>query len=131
MPYIYDQAKKCTETGLPMMRALYLEFPEDRNVWQIQDEYLFGSQLLIAPVLKPMKVSKIRSVYLPRGTWYDYFTKEKIVSAGEWIQRTVQLKTLPIFVKARTVLQYCGADKTLADGMGNIVKTETWDDTTE
>lgn len=131
MPYIYDQAKKCTETGLPMMRALYLEFPEDRNIWQIQDEYLFGSQLLIAPVLKPMKVSKIRSVYLPRGTWYDYFTKEKIVSAGEWIQRTVQLKTLPIFVKKGTVLQYCGADKTLANGMGSIVKTEAWDDTTE
>ncbi len=51
MPYIYEQAGECIRTGLPMMRALYLEYPEDRNVRYLDDEYLFGDSLLIAPVL--------------------------------------------------------------------------------
>lgn len=78
MPYIYEQAEKCTETGLPMMRALYLEYPDDRNVRYIDDEYLFGESLLIAPVLKPLSKTDIREIYLPKGTWFDYHTKEKL-----------------------------------------------------
>ena len=85
MPYIYEQAEKCTETGLPMMRALYLEYPDDRNVRYIDDEYLFGESLLIAPVLKPLSKTDIREIYLPKGTWFDYHTKEKIESNGMWI----------------------------------------------
>ncbi len=128
MPYIYEQARMCTETGLPMMRALFLEYPEDRNVWRLDDEYLFGSQLLIAPVLKPLAQSRTRAVYLPEGTWYDYFTKEKHVSHGQWIHKPVDLETMPMFVKEGTVLSYCSADRTLCDGMGDIVRTETWTD---
>lgn len=128
MPYIYEQAAECVKTGLPMMRALYLEYPEDRNVRHLEDEYLFGSQLLIAPILKPMKQCRVREIYLPEGVWYDYFTKEKIVSHGQWITKPVDLKTMPMFVKAGTVLSYCAADRTLCNGMGDIVRTETWDD---
>ena len=126
MPYIYSQAKKCTETGLPMMRALYLEYPGDRNTRFIDDEYLFGESLLIAPVLKPLSKSKTRDIYLPKGIWHDYFTKERIVSEGKWITREIDLKTMPIYVKDGTVLEYCSADTCLADGMGKIVKTEKW-----
>ena len=128
MPYIYEQARLCIETGLPMMRALFLEYPKDRNVWHLDDEYLFGSQLLIAPILKPMSQSRTRAVYLPEGVWYDYFTREKTVSRGQWIEKQVDLKTMPIFVKEGTVLAYCAADRTLCDGMGEIVRTETWAD---
>jgi len=126
MPYIYEQAEECTRTGLPMMRALFLEYPEDRNTWRIDDEYLFGSSLLIAPVLKPLKQSRTRVIYLPKGVWYDYFTKEKYESYGQWIERGIDLKTMPIFVKAGTTLSYCSADRTLCEGMGQIVRTETW-----
>ncbi len=126
MPYIYEQAEACTRTGLPMMRALYLEYPEDRNVWKIDDEYLFGSELLIAPILKPLRKSKVRTLYLPQGIWYDYFTKERIISSGQWISKEVTLKALPIFVKEGAVLRYCSADTTLAHGMGDIIKTEVW-----
>jgi alpha-D-xyloside xylohydrolase len=126
MPYIYSQAKKCTETGLPMMRALYLEYPEDRNTRFIDDEYLFGESLLIAPVLKPLSKGRTRDIYLPKGIWHDYFTKEKIVSDGKWITRAIDLKTMPIYVKDGTVLEYCSADTCLADGMGETVKTEKW-----
>ena len=126
MPYIYSQAEKCTETGLPMMRALYLEYPEDRNTRFIDDEYLFGESLLIAPVLKPLSKGRTRDIYLPKGIWHDYFTKEKIVSDGKWITREIDLKTMPIYVKDGTVLEYCSADTCLADGMGETVKTEKW-----
>ena len=126
MPYIYEQAAICVETGLPMMRALYLEYPEDRNVWHIEDEYLFGQDLLIAPVLRPLARSRVRTLYLPRGVWYDYWTKERIVSRGEWIDRTVDLATMPIYVREGAVLRYCEADRSLAEGMGKLVKEEHW-----
>ena len=128
MPYIYEQARECTETGLPMMRALLLEYPGDRNARTIEDEYLFGSRMLIAPVLKPLSESRVRDVYLPAGVWYDYFTREKYVSRGEWIQKPVDLETLPIYIRQGTVLRYCEVRESLCDGMGEIVRTETWED---
>ena len=69
MPYIYAQAKECTEKGLPMLRALCIEFPTDPAVWTIEDQYLFGSDLLVAPL---MEAGNKRNVYLPGGKWIDY-----------------------------------------------------------
>ncbi len=126
MPYIYEEAEKCTKTGLPMMRSLYLEFPDDRNVRYIDDQYMFGDGLLIAPVLKPMSKTDIREIYLPKGTWTDYFTKEKIQSNGMWIGRKIDLKTMPIYVKSGTTLKYCEVKDNLQNGMGEIVKTEEY-----
>ena len=109
-----------------MMRALYLEYPQDRNVRFIDDEYLFGDSLLIAPVLKPLARTTFRDVYLPEGVWFDYFTRERIESKGMWIRRKVDLQTMPIYVKEGTVLNYCDVGLTLCHGMGDIVKTEHW-----
>ena len=128
MPYIYAEAEDCVNTGLPMMRALILEYPEDRNVRCIDDEYLFGRSLLIAPVLKKLSESRTRSIYLPAGVWYDYFTKEKYVSRGEWIEKEVRLETLPIYVKQGAKLEYCAEGTSLVNGYGEIVKTEVWED---
>ena len=126
MPYIYSQAEKCTRTGLPMMRALYLAYPQDRNVRHIDDQYLFGDSLLIAPVLKPLSRTTYRDIYLPEGVWFDYFTRERIESPGKWIRRKVDLETMPIYVKEGTVLSYRDPGQTLANGMGDTVKTEHW-----
>ena len=126
MPYIYSEAEKCTKTGLPMMRALYLEYPEDRNVRHMDDQYLFGDSLMIAPVLKPLSKTVFRDIYLPRGVWFDYFTRERFESRGEWIRRKVDLATMPIYVKEGTVLEYQAAQDSLAGGMGKILKTEHW-----
>ena len=71
MPYVYAQAKNCTEKGLPMVRALCVEYPHDLAVWDIEDEYLFGSDILVAPLFEN---TKSRSVYLPGGKWIDYQT---------------------------------------------------------
>lgn len=74
MPYVYAQAKECTEKGLPMLRALFVEFPDDPGAWKVDDEYLFGSQILVAPLLESGMTG--RTVYLPEGKWIDYQTEK-------------------------------------------------------
>ncbi|MCR5312509.1 MAG: alpha-xylosidase [Bacteroidaceae bacterium] len=72
MPYIYTQAKICVDNGWPMQRALFLEFPDDPGAWMIEDEYMFGENLLVAPLLEE---TDERYVYLPTGNkWIDYQT---------------------------------------------------------
>ena len=69
MPYVYAQAKDCSERGLPMVRALFVEFPHDAGAWLVEDEYMFGSSMLVAPLLES---GTSRTVYLPQGRWIDY-----------------------------------------------------------
>ena len=69
MPYVYAQAKDCSLRGLPMVRALLVEFPQDPGAWLVEDEYMFGSQILVAPL---MESGNSRMVYLPKGKWIDY-----------------------------------------------------------
>ncbi len=71
LPYIYSHAYNATKTGLPMIRAMVLEFQDDPSTHNLQDQYMFGDAFLVAPVYKP--VNK-RTVYLPEGTWHDYET---------------------------------------------------------
>ena len=78
MPYILEQAEDCVENGLPMLRALLIEYPEDPCVWTLDDEYLFGSDILVAPLFEE---SSSRDVYLPEGKWVDYQTR-KVYKAG-------------------------------------------------
>jgi len=70
MPYVYAQAKDCSEHGLPMVRALFINYPDDPGSWLVDDEYLYGSDLLVAPLLHEGETG--RAVYLPPGTWIDY-----------------------------------------------------------
>ena len=72
MPYVYAQSKQAAEKGLPIVRALFVEFPQDKGAWQIDNEYLFGSDILVAPLFEEGK--KERDVYLPQGQWIDYQT---------------------------------------------------------
>jgi alpha-D-xyloside xylohydrolase len=80
MPYVYAQAKDSSERGLPMVRALFIEYPGDPGSWQVDDEYLFGSDILVAPLMETG--ASERNVYLPPGQWIDYQTAK--VYAGGW-----------------------------------------------
>ena len=72
MPYVYAQAKESSENGWPMMRALLFEYPDDPGAWMVEDEYLFGNNLLVAPMLED---GTSRDVYLPgKDKWIDYQT---------------------------------------------------------
>src|SRR5215469_13665110 len=101
LPYIYSAVRECTKTGLPVMRALWLHYPDDPLAVARGDEYLWGRDVLVAPVVEPG--AKSRELYLPRGTWYDFWTGEKF-DGGRQIERSVDLSTLPLFTRAGAIL---------------------------
>jgi len=95
MPYVYAQAHDCSRSGLPMLRALFVESPDDPGSWLVDDEYLFGSDILAAPLLHEGQRS--RAVYLPPGRWIDYQTA-KVYESG-WHQ--IQAGQIPIVILVR------------------------------
>ena len=94
MPYVYAQAKDCSERGLPMVRALLVEFPEDPGAWLVEDEYMFGSQILVAPLLES---GDSRTCYLPKGKWIDYQTG-KVYEGG---YQTIKVGEIPAVILVR------------------------------
>ena len=94
MPYVYAQAKDCSERGLPMVRALLVEFPDDKGAWLVEDEYMFGSQMLVAPL---MESGNSRDVYLPQGKWIDYQTG-KVYDGG---YQTIEAGSIPAVILVR------------------------------
>jgi alpha-glucosidase (family GH31 glycosyl hydrolase) len=101
LPYIYSAVRECTVTGLPLMRALWLHYPDDPKAVERDDEYLWGRDLLVAPIVE--KGATSRQIYLPRGAWYDFWTGER-KEGGREITREVDLETMPLYVRAGTIL---------------------------
>lgn len=101
LPYFYDLCRECELTGLPIIRPLVLHYENDKNVRNLNDEFLVGEHLLVAPVVEQGAVK--RMVYLPEGTWYDYWTHAEYQGAQHYIVNA-PLDVCPIFVKAGTVL---------------------------
>jgi alpha-D-xyloside xylohydrolase len=95
MPYIYAQAKDSSERGLPMLRALFIEYPGDPGAWQVEDEYLFGADILVAPLLEAQTTE--RDVYLPQGEWIDYQNSK--LYAGGW--HHIEAGQIPIVMLVR------------------------------
>ena len=101
LPYIYSAVRECTRTGMPVIRALWLHYPDDPKAVGRADEYLWGRDLLVAPVVEQGATS--RRVYLPRGSWSDYWTKEQM-EGGREITRAVDLETIPLYIRAGAIL---------------------------
>jgi len=101
LPYIYSEVRQCTQSGMPVMRALWLHYPDDPKAVACPDQFLWGRDILVAPVVE--KEATTRTVYLPRGTWYDFWTGEKF-DGGRQIERSVDLSTLPLFTRAGAIL---------------------------
>ena len=101
MPYIYDMAWKVTSEGYTMMRLLAFDYPEDHRVHNITDQFLFGSALMICPITA--RSQRSRSVYLPSGTWFDFWTGKEY-NGQQTIPAAAPLHQIPIFVKAGTIL---------------------------
>lgn len=96
MPYIYSQANICSQKGLPMMRALFVEFPEDPGAWMIEDQYMFGESMMVAPLFTSETTE--REVYLPgKEKWIDYQTG-KVYDPG-W--NVIKTGDLPIVILVR------------------------------
>jgi len=101
LSYNYTLAWEARTTGMPMMRSMWLHHPTDPKVRSIGDQYLWGRDLLIAPVYK--KSATTRNVYLPAGKWYDWWTG-KLETGGGSVQRAVDLATMPIYVRAGAIV---------------------------
>jgi len=101
MPYLYTQFYEASQTGVPVMRPLLLEYPEDTSTTNLSDEFLCGRDLLVAPVYQPD--ARHRMVYLPTGRWYDYWTGVSY-EGGRHIVAAAPLDTLPLFVRAGAML---------------------------
>jgi alpha-glucosidase (family GH31 glycosyl hydrolase) len=101
LPYLYSAVHECTKTGMPIMRPLWLHFPNDPKSVNCEDEYLWGQCVLVAPVVQ--KGATSRSVYLPPAVWYDFWTGER-QEGGREIGRAVDIATLPLYVRAGSIL---------------------------
>jgi len=100
LPYIIEQSEQCCKTGYPMIRALLMYHPHDRQVWHIDDEYYFGSEFLVCPV---MNSDGYRDIYLPEGDcWIDFFTGERF-RGNQWMHHVFSpLDRMPVFVREGT-----------------------------
>jgi len=103
LPYTYTVAKECCETGLPMIRSLWLHYPQDAAAVARGDQFLWGRDILVSPVVE--KGATTRRVYLPKGSWFDYWTEERI-EGGREIDRTVDLETMPLYVRAGAIVPH-------------------------
>ena len=101
MPYLQTALRETHDTGLPLMRALWLHYPDDPIASARGDQFLWGRDLLVAPVVE--RGAKERRVYLPRGPWIDFWTEERI-EGGREITRAVDLETTPLYIRGGAVL---------------------------
>ncbi|SDM81022.1 alpha-xylosidase [Sediminibacillus halophilus] len=100
MPYLFAKAVENQQTGVPVMRPMILEFPEDRNSHVLDQQYMLGDSLLVAPIFNE---EGIASYYLPHGKWTHLLTNE-VVEGGSWHQGHYNYMSLPLFVKENTIL---------------------------
>ncbi len=103
MPYIYSTSRKVTTDGAVFMSPLAYQFPEDKNVWNISDQFLFGESLLISPVVEYK--ARTRKMYLPEGVWYNFWSGEA-QEGGREIVASAELDEMPIFVKAGSIIPF-------------------------
>ncbi len=139
MPYVLEQAKKCTETGLPMVRAMFIEYPDDPVAWMVEDQYLFGSDILVAPIFDTPQDYNVqprtarnaerpttglrhwtRKVYLPGGQWVDYQTG-KVYKPG-WNDITTADLEAVILVRKGAVIPTVPVAQSTKDIDWNAVK---------
>jgi len=101
MPYLYILFKEASETGMPVMRPLFLEYPHDARTNNINDQFMIGSDVVVTPILTPSTTH--RSIYLPEGRWVDYWTGKQF-NGGQYHLIHAELDTLPIFIKEGAII---------------------------
>jgi alpha-glucosidase (family GH31 glycosyl hydrolase) len=99
LPYIYSCANTSNENGV-MMKPLAYMYPKDKNTYNIWDEYLFGNAFLIAPMFSP---ENEREIYLPEGTWYDFYDHNNSIDGPATISKQVAIDNIPVFIKSNSI----------------------------
>jgi alpha-glucosidase len=101
LPFLYTTLEEAHRTGVPLFRPLVLNYPADANTHNLDDEFMIGDDLLVAPVVKPDVTRRL--VYLPKGVWYDYWTNKKYVG-GTTFMFEAPLETVPLFVRGGAII---------------------------
>ena len=122
IPYIVEQSRKACEGGWPMVQALLMRHPHDRQCWHIDDEYYFGKEFLVCPV---MNGEGRRDIYLPEGMWVDFFTGERL-DGGRWHYGVeCPLERMPVYVRPGAQLPLYPTDVDSTDEM-DLSSATTW-----
>ena len=123
IPYIIEQSRQACESGLPLIQALVMRHPSDRQCWHIDDEYYFGKEFLVCPV---MSSDGRRDIYLPEGLWVDFFTGERL-HGGRWLYDVqTPLERMPVFVRPGAMIRIYPHDVDSTDEM-DFSKTVWWE----
>ena len=102
LPYIYTYAREAHELGLPIMRPMVMEFPMDTETYSLDTQFMFGEEMLVAPVVK--KSARSRNLYLPEGIWIDFNDKKSEFSGEQWMTVDAPLSKIPIFVRKGSII---------------------------
>ena len=114
LPYIMEQSQQSCNSGYPMLRALLMHHPSDRQCWHIDDEYYFGSEFLVSPV---MNNDNRRDIYLPEGLWVNFFTGERL-NGGRWYYGVeIPLEEMPVYVRPGALIKMYPDDVDSTDDM--------------
>jgi alpha-D-xyloside xylohydrolase len=123
IPYIVEQSQKSTKSGYPVLRALIFHHPEDKMCWHIHDQYYFGDDFLVAPV---MNSENKRDIYLPEGKWVNFFTGE-ICEGNQWLKNfDCPLYKMPVWVKYGAKVPFYQENVSCTDEM-DLKKAQTID----
>lgn len=103
LPYTYTICREATDTGMPLMRAMWLHYPDDETARSIPNQYLWGRDIMVAPICE--EAQRERDVYLPEGQWYDYWTDE-LHDGEQTVTRRINLSTMPLYVRAGAIVPF-------------------------
>lgn len=140
IPYLYTAARETYDTGVGMNRPLYYDYPEDPNAYLYEDEYMYGNDMLVAPIYSPAENGySTRNIWLPEGSWYDV-TQSKLVPGSRLFSAKFTLDEFPVFYKGGSIIPLFNVTKATrttktpaiiqlmvvpgADGEGNMYEDE-------
>ena len=123
LPYIYSEAQQCTEDGTPLMRAMMIDFPEDPEAYDLEEQYMFGRSLLVAPVLEEGQT--VKEIYLPEGEWIDFF-HNALTAGGGTKNYYCDVDSIPVYVRNGSIIPMnLNEDYELGGSIGNDVDNYT------
>ena len=120
-PYLYTAARETYDTGVGMNRPLYYDYPEEQNSYIYEDEYMFGNDMLVAPIYTPSRDGLSgRMIWYPEGQWWDV-TKSRLLSGGRAFYSTFTLDEFPVFYRAGSVIPFYPVRRTVVGDPGEII----------
>ena len=120
-PYLYTAARETYDTGVGMNRPLYYDYPEDGNAYIFEDEYMFGNDMLVAPIYTPQQEGKsVRRIWLPEGKWWDasYF---RLMNGQQSFTCAFTLDQFPVYYRAGSVIPFYPVRRTVVGDPGEII----------